>query len=254
MCECAHERVCVHFSPRSVPCRVCTWWQGAGGGGGPTGTGGGRKGSPQGVPTTQGSFHHDFLSPTPPAATPFPAPCPRPPPRVTPGGSCHRAVPAGSQQPSQLQSGIQRGSRAMSWEGQAPGALRPLLSLLLPLGPPWPGSLSGTTMAGLSPWVPVARLSPWVPHGRALTVGNFVAEPGVGGPSSLGSERPLCSTSVPAREPGERTGGPRVGQEAAQTTALRVSSSLSSWAQRLERPPSSPPTSPPQPAPLTGAR
>lgn len=35
---------------------------------------------------------------------------------------------------------------------------------------------------------------------RTLTGGTFVAEPGVGGPSSLGSDRPLGSMSFPARE------------------------------------------------------
>lgn len=67
------------------------------------------------------------------------------------------------------------------WGWQArPGAPVPphkLLSIV-----PWADSLSESS------------------RGQALTGGPFVAEPGVGGPSSLGSDGPLGSMSFPARE------------------------------------------------------
>ena len=41
---------------------------------------------------------------------------------------------------------------------------------------------------------------PGPPHSQALTGGTFVAEPGVGGPSSRGSDGPWGSMSFPARQ------------------------------------------------------
>lgn len=54
--------------------------------------------------------------------------------------------------------------------------------------------------------LPVTPCTRVLPH-QTLTGGTFVAEPGVGGPSSLGSDEPLGSMSFPAREqPGEARG------------------------------------------------
>lgn len=50
------------------------------------------------------------------------------------------------------------------------------------------------------PAVPWADSGPWFLLHQALTGGTFVAEPGVGGPSSLGSDEPLGSMSFPERE------------------------------------------------------
>ena len=100
--------------------------------------------------------------------------------------------------PSLGEPGIPSGPRAMGWKDRLADAPAPL-----PLATS-PGPLGGLSALGSS-------------GGQALTGGNLVAEPGVGGPSSRGSDRPFGSMSFPARELCSEAQG---GHPAAQLAAL----------------------------------
>lgn len=166
MCICVYLCVCVHMG---VLFQIMAR---------PREGAGGRHGAkPEGgsVEPWAGSF--TAAGPGPPGAVtlcPRGLPGPRLPACVTPGrqlgeGSSHSGTPAPGA--SVVWSG-ERGWRP----GRAPA--------VPPSAPP------------AAPGGPLSR----APHSRALTGGTFVAEPGVGGPSSRGGDEPWGSMSFPARQ------------------------------------------------------
>lgn len=83
---------------------------------------------------------------------------------------------------------------------KAASMTQPTALFVTPPQPSFPDVQAGVRSRSSGPaWAGDGGLSP-SSHGQALTGGPLVAEPGVGGPSSLGSSWPLGSKSFPARE------------------------------------------------------